>query len=197
MEQAKYFLFLSVLTATGAIFLIINNYTVPHNQPASGKNQNASKLTNNPNNMNLASPAFKNNGNIPKKYTCDGNGINPPLAIYDVPIDTLSLVLIVDDPDAPMAGGFVHWVVFNIDPKTKEIGENSKPAGAIESTNSSGKTGYVGPCPPSGIHHYQFKLYALDEKLRLDKSAKRKDVLLAIAGHILDQALLVGLYQRQ
>ncbi|OGI26227.1 MAG: hypothetical protein A3J76_01435 [Candidatus Moranbacteria bacterium RBG_13_45_13] len=147
--------------------------------------------------MKIASPVFENNGNIPEKYTCDGEEINPPLEFSDVPENTKSLALIVDDPDAPIPGGFVHWIVFNIKPDIKEIKENAVPENAIQGITSEGKTGYVGPCPPSGIHHYQFKLYALDEMPDLDSSAKREDVEKSMEGHILDQAKLIGLYQRQ
>ncbi len=147
--------------------------------------------------MKITSPSFENNGNIPPKFSCDGEGISPALSISGVPKDTLSLALIMHDPDAPMAGGFTHWVIFNMSPALKEIKENSKPESGVEGMNSSGKTGYTGPCPPSGTHHYQFKLYALDEMLKFDSSAKKTDIEKAIAGHILGQAELVGLYQRQ
>jgi len=197
MENAKYFLFISVITVVGAVLFLVNAFSPANNKQSTINKTAPSQLTTSSNSMKLTSPVFENNGNIPKKYTCDGEAISPPLAISDVPQDALSLVLIMDDPDAPMAGGFVHWVVFNLDPATKEIKENSKPAGGIEGLNSSGKTGYASPCPPSGVHHYQFKLFALDEKLQLDKSAKREDVEKATKGHILGQAVLVGLYQRQ
>lgn len=147
--------------------------------------------------MELTSTAFENSGNIPKKYTCDGQEASPELIISSVPENAKSLALIVDDPDAPITGGFVHWVVFNLDPKTSEIKEASKPESGIEGTNSAGKIGYAGPCPPSGVHHYQFKLYALDTMLDLTSDAKREDVERAIDGHILDETRLVGLYQRQ
>ncbi|TRZ54516.1 YbhB/YbcL family Raf kinase inhibitor-like protein [archaeon] len=146
--------------------------------------------------MKISSPAFGENESIPSKFTCDGESISPPLEITGVPGNAQSLALIIDDPDAPMAGGFVHWVVFNINPDTKEIKENSVPENAIEGTTSAGQPGYVGPCPPTGTHHYQFKAYALDTTLDLDSSAKREDVEKAMEGHILDQAMLVGLYKR-
>lgn len=151
---------------------------------------------NQPNPMKITSPAFETSAGIPAKYTCDGENINPPLKVSDVPAEAKSLALILDDPDAPVAGGFVHWVVFNLDPTTKDIEENSLPASGIEGTNSAEKTGYVSPCPPSGTHRYFFKLFALDSSLSLDSSAKREDVLQAMAGHILTQAELIGLYKR-
>ncbi len=147
-------------------------------------------------NMKIQSLAFSNNQPIPPKYTCDGENVNPPLRFNDVPDVTESLVLIVDDPDAP-AGTWVHWVVWNIPPAAHEILENSVPEGAIEGITDFGKPGYGGPCPPSGSHRYFFKLYALDTVLALSSSADVKDVELAMEGHILGEAQLIGLYQRQ
>lgn len=146
--------------------------------------------------MKLTSPAFGNNLPIPSKYTCDGEDINPPLEISEVPEGTQSLVLIMDDPDAPV-GIWDHWVVWNINPSIISIEENSVPEGAVQGMNSFGKQPYGGPCPPSGTHHYHFKLYALDTKLELDPSSKKEDVEKAMEDHILEQAELVGLYQRQ
>jgi hypothetical protein len=145
--------------------------------------------------MKLTSSVFENNGNIPAKFTCDGENINPPLEISEAPTNAKSLALIVDDPDAP-AGDWVHWTLWNIPPDVKVISENSVPAGAVEGTTSFGKSGYGGPCPPSGTHHYQFKLYALDTLLSQENSAIKKDIEQAMEGHILEQVLLVGLYQR-
>jgi hypothetical protein len=147
--------------------------------------------------MKITSSAFQNNENIPPKYTCDGENVSPPLEISEVPAEAKSLALVVDDPDAPLAGGFVHWAVFNIAPGTNNIGENSTPQGAVEGMNSAGRTGYTSPCPPSGTHRYFFKLYALGTMLSLDSSATREDVEKAMEERILDQATLVGLYQRQ
>lgn len=146
-------------------------------------------------NMKLTSSAFENNQSIPEKYSCDGENINPPLVISEVPENTKSLSLIVDDPDAP-AGIWVHWIVINIDPKTTLISENTVPVNSIEGTTSFGKPGYGGPCPPSGTHRYFFKLYALDTKLTLDQNAKKEDVEKAMQGHIVGQAELIGLYSR-
>lgn len=146
--------------------------------------------------MKLESSAFGNNQNIPSKYTCDGDDINPPLAISDVPEGVKSLVLIIDDPDAP-AGDWVHWTLWNIDPGTKDIAENSIPAGGVEGMTDFGKPGWGGPCPPTGVHHYQFKLYALDSELGLGTNAKKADIEKAMEGHILGQTQLVGLYQRR
>ncbi len=143
--------------------------------------------------MKIESPSFKNNEVIPSKYTCDGEDINPPLIISGVPNNTASLVLIVDDPDAP-GGTWVHWTLLNIDPKTTEIAEDSVPKGAIEAMTDFGSPGYGGPCPPSGTHRYFFKLYALDVVLSLNLSATAKDIYQAMEGHVTSSAELVGLY---
>ena len=147
-------------------------------------------------NMKLTSSVFLNNQNIPAKYSCDGVNVNPPLTLSDVPNNAKSLVLIMDDPDAPM-GTWIHWTVWNIDPKTSEIAENSVPSQAIEGKTSSGKSGYGGPCPPSGTHRYFFKLYALDIALSLPQSTTKEDLEKAMTGHTLEQAELVGLYNRK
>lgn len=145
--------------------------------------------------MKLASSAFADNNFIPAKYTCDGENASPPLEISGVPENAKSLVLIVDDPDAP-AGDWVHWTLWNIPPQTKNILENSVPAGATEGITDFNRPGYGGPCPPSGVHHYQFKLYALDTMLDLGSNAVKKDIEKTMNGHILVQNTLVGLYQK-
>ena len=145
--------------------------------------------------MKIASSAFENKQMIPQKYTCDGENINPPLQITEVPSNTQSLVLIVDDPDAP-SGDWVHWLVWNINPETKLIAENESLQGATQGTNDFDKQNYGGPCPPSGIHHYQFKIYGLDTTLNLPSSSRKKDLEKAMANLILDKDMLIGLYQR-
>lgn len=146
-------------------------------------------------NMQIRSLVFENNQFIPKKYTCDGENINPPLEFKNVPKEAKSLVLIVDDPDAPFRT-FTHWIVWNIDPRTTLIDEGKIPSGAIEGINDFGKNSYGGPCPPSGIHHYYFKLYALDKKLDISEKSKKKDLEDAMKGHIIDYTELIGLYKR-
>lgn len=143
--------------------------------------------------MQLSTSAFRHQNYIPSRYTCDGENINPSLSIQDAPEDAKSLVLIMDDPDAP-GGTFVHWTIWNIDPGTTTISENSVPGKAIEGMTSFGKRGYGGPCPPSGTHRYFFKLYALDIDLVLDPSSTAEDLESAIQGHILAKAELMGLY---
>ncbi|MBI4363272.1 MAG: YbhB/YbcL family Raf kinase inhibitor-like protein, partial [Candidatus Doudnabacteria bacterium] len=143
--------------------------------------------------MRLSSPAFNYGDPIPKTYTCDGQNINPPLIIEAVPQGTISLALIMDDPDAPM-GTWVHWVLYNINRETKEIVEDSVPIGAIEATTSFGKPAYGGPCPPDREHRYFFKLYALDADLVGDKIANKQDLEKAMEGHILEMGELMGVY---
>lgn len=141
----------------------------------------------------ISSPVFENGGFIPAKYTCDGDDVNPPLDIKGLPTGTKSLVLIVDDPDAPM-GTWDHWIVWNILVKDR-IEENSVPG--VEGVNSFGRHSYGGPCPPSGTHRYFFKVYALDTKLELNPNSKKKDVEKAMKGHVLAQGEIMGRYKRK
>ncbi|OGG09802.1 hypothetical protein A2781_05075 [Candidatus Gottesmanbacteria bacterium RIFCSPHIGHO2_01_FULL_42_27] len=145
--------------------------------------------------MKITSSAFSHNQNIPSKYTCDGGNISPPLSIGEVPATAKSLVLIVDDPDAP-GGDFSHWLVWNIDLQIEEIGEGGVLAGSVSGTNDFGKTGYGGPCPPGGTHRYFFKIYALDTTLDIPAKSEKQELLNAISPHILDQGELIGLYGR-
>jgi len=145
-------------------------------------------------NMQITSPSFANGQNLPSKFTCDGAETIPPLSFADVPPNTASLALIMDDPDAP-SGDFVHWVVFNIPPTTSAFVEGQTPPGIV-GRNSIGTNVYVGPCPPSGTHHYQFKLYALDVVLSLDETAGKAEVLKAMQGHVKEQSELIGLFGR-
>lgn len=148
------------------------------------------------NNMIIVSSAFGNNGNIPKKFTCDGGDINPELRIENVPEGAKSLVLIVDDPDAP-GGTFTHWIVWNINPKISIIKEESVPPGAVEGITDFGRIGYGGPCPPPGKpHRYYFKVYALDSLIDLSEGASRSELEEKIKGHVLATAEIVGIYQR-
>ncbi len=146
--------------------------------------------------LKIASPAFAHNEFIPLKYTCDGANVSPPLGIGNVPTLAKSLALIVDDPDAP-AGTWVHWVVWNISPTTKEIGENTAPEGASQGMTDFRKQRYDGPCPPSGVHRYFFKLYALDSLLALGPNVDKGVLERAMKGHILAQTELIGLYKRK
>lgn len=140
--------------------------------------------------MIISSPVFKGYEYIPVKYTCKGEDINPPLKIAGIPDNAVSLVLIVDDPDAPM-GTWTHWVVYNMD-KVNYIEEDSVPG--LLAMNSFGRLEYGGPCPPSGTHRYFFKLYALDTTLNIGDNPSREDIEHAMDGHVLAESSLVGLF---
>jgi Raf kinase inhibitor-like YbhB/YbcL family protein len=142
--------------------------------------------------IKITSPAFKNNAPIPKKYTCDGDDINPPLKLEGLPDEAKSIVLMIDDPDAPM-GTWDHWIVWNI-PPMGEIAENVVPG--VEGMNDFQRQSYGGPCPPSGTHRYFFKVYALKEKLDLDTNSRKSNVEKAMEGKILAKGELIGLYNR-
>lgn len=145
--------------------------------------------------MKVTSSAFQGGANIPSKFSCDGANSSPPLQISDVPSEAKSLVLIVDDPDAP-SGLFTHWAVWNISPQTSTIAEGSVPKG-VQGTNDFGKSGYGGPCPPSGTHRYYFKIFALDRELDLPFGAKRSQLDAAIKEHVIAQGELMGRYSRK
>lgn len=143
--------------------------------------------------MKLMSIAFSENGHIPPRYTCEGDNINPPIEFADIPHETKSMALIVEDPDAPK-GVFDHWVVWNIPPH-EPISENYMPG--ISGTNSFNKTGYGGPCPPTGTHRYFFKAYALDIELDLAAGSDKAALQNAMKNHILASASLMGLYKKR
>jgi Raf kinase inhibitor-like YbhB/YbcL family protein len=149
----------------------------------------------------LTSPAFAGGGEIPVKYSCDGQSISPPLDWGDGPPGTASFALILEDPDAPVKN-FTHWVIFNLPPDTQGLPEalprdGTLPSGALQGKNGGGGIGYIGPCPPKGpAHNYVFNLYALDKSLDLAAGATKDQVRQAIQGHILAESMLVGIYQR-
>ena len=145
--------------------------------------------------MEIASSAFKDGGDIPSKFSCDGANTSPPLQISDVPAAAKALALIVDDPDAP-SGLFTHWIIWNLSPQTSTISEGSAPGG-VHGTNDFGKSGYGGPCPPSGTHRYYFRVFALDRKLDLANGAKRSQLDAAMKGHVTAQGELMGRYSRK
>lgn len=145
--------------------------------------------------IKISSPEFEHNKEIPDKFGCKGKDINPELNIEGIPEETKSLVLIMDDPDAPV-GTFTHWIAWNISPGVTTIEENSKPEQAIEGLNDFGKTGYGGPCPPSGTHRYFFKIYALDKKIDLEEGAKRQELEKQMQEHIITKGELIGLYSK-
>ncbi|OLB89411.1 MAG: phosphatidylethanolamine-binding protein [Thaumarchaeota archaeon 13_1_40CM_38_12] len=144
--------------------------------------------------MILSSTAFENNRTIPKEFTCDGADLSPPLSISGVPKSAKSLALIVDDPDAP-SGTFTHWTVWNIPADKSQFAKGEKIS-FPQGKTSFGKTGYGGPCPPSGTHRYFFKIYSLDTLLDLNESSKKADLEQAMKDHIIEQVTLVGKYSR-
>lgn len=152
-------------------------------------------------NITLESSAFKEGELIPSKFTCDGANISPELNWSGIPADTKSIALICDDPDAPV-GDWVHWVVYNIPTAIKELKENVPPGkkfadGMTHGLNDFKQYGYGGPCPPSGVHRYYFKIYALDTILKLEPGATKKDLLKNMEKHILAEGRLMGKYKRK
>lgn len=149
----------------------------------------------------IQSAVFTAGGTIPKKYTCDGPDVSPPLSWTEPPSGTRSLALIMDDPDAPV-GTWVHWVLYNLPAAVRELSEGTPttetlPSGARQGTNDFRKIGYGGPCPPPGpAHRYFFKLYALDTELSLAPRATKRQLEAAMEGHILARVELVGRYGR-
>ena len=150
--------------------------------------------------MEITSTAFTHDNSIPALYTCDGEGVSPPLTIRGVPESAKSLVLIMEDPDvSPQVREdrmWDHWIVFNIPPNTTQIPEGVEPEG-VHGVGTSGTNAYHGPCPPDREHRYFFALYALDTFLDLPEGASKQDVLQAMEGHVIEQAELVGRYNRQ
>jgi Raf kinase inhibitor-like YbhB/YbcL family protein len=151
--------------------------------------------------LQLTSSSFQPEGNIPAQFTCEGQDISPELSWKNPPLRTKSFALIVHDPDAPRSGGFTHWVVYNIPAKVSHIPqgaskEDSLEGGGIQGRNDGGRTGYMGPCPPSGTHRYYFYLYALDTELNLQPGATKEDLEKAMKGHLLDKAELIGRYKK-
>lgn len=142
--------------------------------------------------LEVSSTAFSQNGSIPSVYTCEGRSIQPPLTIKNIPAGSQSLAIIMDDPDAP--GTFVHWVAWNIDPSMKNILENSSPG--TQGMNGKNAGGYTGPCQPTGIHHYHFKIYALNRMLDLPTSAGKMALEAAMEGHVISRGEIVGLYKK-
>jgi Raf kinase inhibitor-like YbhB/YbcL family protein len=150
--------------------------------------------------MSLTSTAFAAGESIPPKFTCDGENVSPALQWDQPPAGTQSLALIMDDPDAP-SGMFVHWVYYDLPPTSRGLPEGvaagDKPSpGGTQGNNGAGRSGYTGPCPPSGTHRYFFRLYALDTRLDAAAGLTKDKLLQAMGGHILAQAELMGVYSR-
>ena len=150
--------------------------------------------------MKLRSPAFEEGGLIPDRYTCDGENISPPLEWEGAPEGTKSFALVCDDPDASM-GTWVHWVVYDIPSTITKLPEQIPPEAALVNGGKQGttdfyRTGYGGPCPPSGTHRYFFRLYALDRALDLEPGATKEQLLREMLSHVLEETALMGCYQR-
>jgi Raf kinase inhibitor-like YbhB/YbcL family protein len=140
----------------------------------------------------LRSDAFSDGGTIPRRYTCDGQDLIPPLGWSDLPAETVEVAILVDDPDAP-GGTFTHWVVWGLDPSEGGVREGQVPEGAGQGSNDFGRFGYGGPCPPRGqTHRYFFTLFALAEELSLKEGASADDLKAAVKGKVLEQAQLMG-----
>jgi len=145
--------------------------------------------------MLIRSTAFKNKEFIPSRYTCDGENINPPLEIIDIPRNTKSLALIVEDPDAP-SKTWVHWLVWNIPPEVNNIKEDDDLKEFVRGLNDFGKLEYGGPCPPSGTHRYFFKIYALSKMLDIKEGSSKGELIKEIDKYLIESAELIGLYSR-
>ena len=151
--------------------------------------------------MELKSSAYRAGRAIPARYTCDGDNISPAMAWKGAPAQTKSFALILHDPDAPIRGGFTHWVIYNMDAKLNQLVEDIPRQGNVARVGMQGKNdasqiGYMGPCPPSGTHRYVARLFALDTMLRLKPGATKKELEGAMRGHILESATLIGAYAR-
>lgn len=179
---------ISILIAAACILILAGRGRSP--QTASSSLSDFSSST-----MKLTSSAFNDQDPIPSIYTCDGKNISPPLSISGVPAEAKSLILLLEDPDAPV-GIFDHWLVFDIDPKLTEIPEATEPQGTAGKGSANNLT-YMGPCPPSGVHRYLFTVYALDTTLGLPQGSLKIDVVNAMNGHVLEQAQLVGTYEHK
>lgn len=146
--------------------------------------------------MSISSTEFSEGALLPDEFTCHGKNASPPLEISRVPPEAKSVVLIMEDRDAP-EGIFTHWLVWNIEPNRLQFLTATPPAGSIQGTNDFGNVGYTGPCPKSGVHRYYFTAYALSAPLELPEKARRADVLRAMRGKLLKEATLIGKYAHQ
>lgn len=201
-----------VIISLGVIALLAAtiSFVLFSKQAAAPENEKIMPLKTANTTMTITSPSFQNNAFIPKQFTCQEENVNPELRFGAVPEQARSLVLIMDDPDAPM-GTFTHWLLWNIDPKTVVIPQNAKveavaaPADVSlarqivgrEGKNGTGKIGHIGPCPPSGTHRYFFKLHALDAMLDLSSDAVKVQLESEIQKHLIASAELIGLYKKE
>lgn len=183
---------LLIILITAVILIVLTSITLYVYNPSS---PNDNLNINLPNQMKIKS-VFENNTKIPEKYTCDGTDTSPPLEISEIPKNTKTLAIIVDDPDAPM-GTWLHWTMWNIVVNGSSMNISEGEAPGIEGKNDFGNIEYGGPCPPSGTHRYFFKVYALSIGLSLEKGASRKQLEKAMQSHIIDKAELIGLYSKK
>lgn len=146
--------------------------------------------------MALTSSAFQQDGIIPTTYTCNGSGVHPPLTVSDIPKKTASLAFFIFDPDAPRPG-FTHWILYNVSPHDLIIPEGKTPDGSAQGLNSANKTGYTPLCPPSGTHHYQFTVYALDQTFKFVNPPDQTKLKNAMKFHVLAKAELDGTFTHQ
>jgi Raf kinase inhibitor-like YbhB/YbcL family protein len=144
--------------------------------------------------VNVFSPAWEDGGLIPKKYTCDGENVSPPLSVAGMPEKAVSWMLVMHDPDAP-PGDFAHWAVWNINPQVTTFSEGAVPEAVVEGKNDFGKTGYGGPCPPAGRHHYLLEVMVLDKYLEASRGADLKQAEAEAEGHIISRGQWVGVYR--
>ncbi len=177
-----------------------NNMESPADDSEAGQNKKGINTMS----MKITSPAFSHNERIPFKYTREGDDISPELVFENLPTEAKELALICDDPDAP-GKTWVHWVIYKIPAEAKGLPENVKksatlpnPPGAMQGVNSWGELGYGGPLPPEGhgVHHYHFKLYALDQELVVKTHLSKEELLKAMEGHIITETVLTGTYDR-
>ncbi len=178
-----------VIVLVGLLFVVVGGVRQSKEKTLSAPLKNMHEIT-------LKSSAFENGAIIPARFTCDAENVNPPLEIVGIPAETKTLALIMHDPDAPVSGGWTHWIKFNIPPETRSIREGQEPTGI------SGKGGrenlvYKGPCPPFGTHRYFFKLYALDTVLSRKEGIGKDELESAMEGHIVGYGELMGLYSRK
>lgn len=192
MRQALVFVGIGALVILAGLWVIHRNPSLQENKIHIKQSDTIEHMADS---FTLTSSAFSHNTSIPPKYTCDAEDMSPPLLWGGVPEGTQSFVLIMDDPDAP-GRTWDHWVVFNIPANVRAVLEGKEPEG-VAGKNSWGRTGWGGPCPPSGTHHYVFTLFALDTVLGLSEGATKESVESAMKGHVLAETVLTGLYQRQ
>jgi Raf kinase inhibitor-like YbhB/YbcL family protein len=186
---------LLIVLGTIALFLFLESKGISLNNLNFNKKQTTMVVTEYPEKLKLASKNFAEGESIPEKNTCKGRDISPAFSITNIPSGTKSLTIIVEDPDSPYKI-WTHWILYNVDPRSKEIYEGVIPWNALQGENDFGVAEYRGPCPPLGKHRYNFRLYALDTKLDVDEGANRKQIDEAMKGHILDESILMGIFEK-